>query len=167
MDSLDWSDPVPKSIANRVVQDVEKMGRGVILMHDVHAQTVEALPLVLETLQARGSSSSSGMGTPSSAALLRRTVDPRPRPPPLRRSRPPTPAPADLYRESWAVVIGINDYAKWPKLSYAVNDAKGVRELLVEKFRFKPENIQVLLDSEATRERILGTWAMCCRTRPR
>jgi tetratricopeptide (TPR) repeat protein len=54
------------------------------------------------------------------------------------------------------VVVGINDYQKWPKLSYAVNDAQGVREMLVSKYRFKPENIQVLLDGEATRERILS-----------
>jgi peptidoglycan/xylan/chitin deacetylase (PgdA/CDA1 family)/tetratricopeptide (TPR) repeat protein len=148
IDSLDWSDPVPKSIANRVVQDVEKMGRGVILMHDVHSQTVEALPLMLETLQARGyqfvlwDGNSVIGGEPQGAG------------PALAAT--PEATPADLYRESWAVVIGINDYQKWPKLSYAVNDAKGVRELLVEKFRFKAENIQVLLDGEATRERILS-----------
>nr|AYM52327.1 polysaccharide deacetylase family protein [Hyalangium minutum] len=156
VDSLDWSDPVPKSIANRIVQDVEKMGRGVILMHDVHSQTVEALPLVLETLQSRGyqfvlwDGNTVIGGPPEDGGSA-----------PATASAPavaaaPTPSPADLYRESWAVVIGINDYAKWPKLSYAVNDAQGVRELLVEKFRFKAENIQVLLDGEATRERILG-----------
>jgi peptidoglycan/xylan/chitin deacetylase (PgdA/CDA1 family)/TolA-binding protein len=154
IDSLDWSDPVPKSIANRVVQEVEKMGRGVILMHDVHSQTVEALPLVLETLQARGYQFVLWDGNSVIGG------DPQDGGPSVAASPTPeaTPAstPADLYRESWAVVIGINDYAKWPKLSYAVNDAKGVRELLVEKFRFKAENIQVLLDADATRERILS-----------
>lgn len=160
VDSLDWSDPVPTSIANRVVQDVEKMGRGVILMHDVHGQTVEALPLVLETLQARGYQFVLWDGTSIIGGAPPEDGGPAPAPasaPALTAAATPTPAPADLYRESWAVVIGINDYAKWPKLSYAVNDAKGVRELLVDKFRFKPENIQVLLDGEATRERILGT----------
>jgi len=152
VDSLDWSDPIPKSIANRVVQEVEKQGRGVILLHDVHSQTVEALPLILETLQSRGyqfvlwdGSSVTGSDPKDGGTAV--AAEPAPA---------STPAPADLYRESWAVVIGINDYQKWPKLSYAVNDAKGVRELLVNKFRFKPENIQVLLDGEATRERILS-----------
>lgn len=154
VDSLDWSDPIPKSIANRVVQDVEKMRRGVILMHDVHSQTVEALPLMLETLQARGYQFVLWDGNSVIGAA------PEDGGPAVAVTPAPTPAPAptetNLYGESWAVVIGINDYQKWPKLSYAVNDAQGVRELLVNKFRFKPENIQVLLNGEASRERILS-----------
>jgi peptidoglycan/xylan/chitin deacetylase (PgdA/CDA1 family)/uncharacterized caspase-like protein len=152
VDSLDWSDPVPKSIANRVVQEVEKQGRGVILLHDVHSQTVEALPLILETLQARGyqfvlwDGSTIFGGDPEDGGTAVAAAP----------ATAPESAEAALYRESWAVVIGINDYQKWPKLSYAVNDAQGVREILVERFRFKPENIQVLLDAEATRERILS-----------
>eukprot|EP01031_Cornospumella_fuschlensis_P018425 gene18424-22551_t len=34
----------------------------------------------------------------------------------------PAPAPAAVnpgYSDSWAIVIGIDDYAKWPKLQYA------------------------------------------------
>ncbi len=143
IDSLDWSDPIPTSVANRVVQEVEKYGRGVILMHDIHGQTVEALPLVLETLQARGyrfvlwdGNTVQGDGAPAQATA--------------------EVAAPNLYGNSWAVVIGINEYQKWPKLSYAVNDATGVRDMLVSKFRFKPENVQVLLNQEATRERILS-----------
>jgi peptidoglycan/xylan/chitin deacetylase (PgdA/CDA1 family)/tetratricopeptide (TPR) repeat protein len=151
IDSLDWSDPIPTSIANRVVQEVEKQGRGVILLHDVHSQSVEALPLILETLQSRGyqfvlwdGNAVLGAGPEDGGTSVAEAA----------------PAAAlsetSLYRESWAVVIGINDYKKWPKLSYAVNDANGVREMLVSKYRFKPENIQVLLDGDATRERILS-----------
>jgi peptidoglycan/xylan/chitin deacetylase (PgdA/CDA1 family)/uncharacterized caspase-like protein len=153
VDSLDWSDPVPKSIANRVVQEVEKQGRGVILLHDVHSQSAEALPLILETLQARGyrfvlwDGTSVIGGDPEDGGTAVATAP----------EAVPTPAETSLYRESHAVVIGINEYQKWPKLSYAVNDARGVRELLVERFRFKPENIQVLLDAEATRERIVSS----------
>ncbi len=33
-----------------------------------------------------------------------------------------------FYRESWAVMIGINDYEHWPKLRYAVNDANGIEK---------------------------------------
>lgn len=145
VDSLDWSDPLPTSIANRVVQQVEANGRGVILLHDVHAQTAEALPLILETLKARGYRFVLWDGT----SMLGGDAD---------GGGPPTPAPAPaaLYRESHAVVIGINAYQKWPKLSYAVNDAEGVRDLLVRKYRFKPENVTVLLDEQATRERILS-----------
>jgi uncharacterized caspase-like protein len=67
--------------------------------------------------------------------------------------KPPTPPP---YRESWAVIIGIDDYAKWPKLRYAANDARGVRDILIRKYRFKPENVFTLLDREATRPNILS-----------
>ncbi|XXF77334.1 polysaccharide deacetylase family protein [Myxococcaceae bacterium GXIMD 01537] len=144
IDSMDWSDPIPKSVANRVVQEVEKYGRGVILMHDIHSQTVEALPVVLETLQARGYRFALWDGTTLQGDGVAQAA-------------PAEPAANSLYRDSWAVVIGINEYQKWPKLSYAVNDAQGVRDLLVGRFRFKPENVQVLLNQEATRERILST----------
>jgi len=151
IDSLDWSDPIPTSIANRVVQEVEKQGRGVILLHDVHSQSVEALPLILETLQSRGYQFVLWDGTSVIG------VSPEDGGTSLAVAAPtPSPAETNLYRESWAVVVGINDYKKWPKLSYAVNDANGVREMLVSKYRFKPENIQVLLDGDATRERILS-----------
>jgi len=34
------------------------------------------------------------------------------------------PSAVGSYRNSWAVVIGINRYIKAPRLNYAVNDAK-------------------------------------------
>jgi peptidoglycan/xylan/chitin deacetylase (PgdA/CDA1 family) len=54
IDSEDWADPLPESIAHRVVQEAEKSGRGIILMHDIHARTVEALPIVIRELKKRG-----------------------------------------------------------------------------------------------------------------
>ncbi|UUZ49917.1 hypothetical protein LP420_07240 [Massilia sp. B-10] len=30
--------------------------------------------------------------------------------------------PSTGYANSWAIVIGVDDYAKWPKLQYAVRD---------------------------------------------
>ncbi|PIQ32509.1 MAG: hypothetical protein CO186_08620 [Zetaproteobacteria bacterium CG_4_9_14_3_um_filter_49_83] len=39
------------------------------------------------------------------------------------------------------MVIGINDYQKWPKLKYAVNDAQGVAQTLHKKLGFPKENI--------------------------
>lgn len=148
VDSLDWSDPVPKSIASRVVEQVEQQGKGVILMHDVHPQSVEALPLILEALKGKGyqfalwdgakflegTGPTRGAGGPAQAAV---TAD-------------------GLYRKSWAVVIGVNAYEKWPKLAYAVNDAQAVRDVLVKKYLFPPEQVITLLDKDATRERILA-----------
>ena len=54
IDSRDWADPVPRSIAQRVLQEAEREGRGIVLFHDVHLRTVEALPIALEALQRRG-----------------------------------------------------------------------------------------------------------------
>ncbi len=54
IDSEDWADPLPASIAHRVVQEAESAGRGIILMHDIHARTVEALPALIRELRKRG-----------------------------------------------------------------------------------------------------------------
>ena len=58
----------------------------------------------------------------------------------------------DLYGKSFAVVIGINSYEKWPSLEFAVNDAKAITEEL-KKTGF--DHITVILDKEATQRRIL------------
>lgn len=57
------------------------------------------------------------------------------------------------YANSWALVIGINAYKRAPPLSYAVADAKRVASVL-PRLGFPPENIRVLLDGDATKERI-------------
>lgn len=54
VDSLDWSDPVPESIVHRILQELDHAGHGIILMHDIHAKTVIALPMLLDELIKRG-----------------------------------------------------------------------------------------------------------------
>ena len=54
VDSEDWADPVPNSVAQRVITEVEKQQRGIILFHDIHKVGMDALPIVIETLQADG-----------------------------------------------------------------------------------------------------------------
>ena len=58
------------------------------------------------------------------------------------------------YSASRALVIGINDYDKASPLSYAVNDAREVHDVLVAELGFSEENVTLLVDSDATRERI-------------
>lgn len=70
---------------------------------------------------------------------------------------PATAASAAGYSDSWAIVIGIDDYAKWPKLQYAVRDAKSVRETLIGKFGFAA-GIVALENGEATRAGILAAF---------
>ncbi|MDY7035111.1 MAG: caspase family protein, partial [Thermodesulfobacteriota bacterium] len=57
-----------------------------------------------------------------------------------------------LYEKSFAVVIGINQYEKWPALECAINDAKAIRRKL-EAAGFN--EIITIFDKEATRRRIL------------
>jgi uncharacterized caspase-like protein len=145
VDSLDWADPVPNSVAKRVLDEVEQAGRGIILFHDVHHRAIEVLPALIETLQKDGyrfaSWNGSGFSVNDSRGIETVTV-------------PKSSEPA--YRESWAAVIGIDNYQKWPKLRYAANDARGVRDLLINKYQFKPENVFLLLNEEATRQNVLS-----------
>jgi peptidoglycan/xylan/chitin deacetylase (PgdA/CDA1 family)/Flp pilus assembly protein TadD len=147
VDSEDWADPVPNSIAQRVVQEVEKNGRGIILFHDIHKITIDVLPTVIETLEKDGFRFTSWNGT-SFGPDATRGLDASTQAPP-----PPTVNP---YRESWAVVIGIDAYQTWPTLSYATNDAQAVRDLLLKKYNFKDDHVFLLLDKQATRQNILS-----------
>ena len=54
VDSMDWADPVPESITRRVLREIERDGRGIILMHDIHARAVDALPAIISGLKQRG-----------------------------------------------------------------------------------------------------------------
>jgi peptidoglycan/xylan/chitin deacetylase (PgdA/CDA1 family)/uncharacterized caspase-like protein len=143
VDSKDWADPIPLSIANRVVQAVDGEKRGILLFHDIQKQTVEALPVILETLQARGYRFLSWNGTSF--------VDETPASAPVEAAQAAPP----LYRESWAVVVGIDAYQHWPRLSFAANDARGVSDLLIKRYGFAPDHVTILLNEEATRAKIL------------
>jgi len=62
--------------------------------------------------------------------------------------------------ELWAVIIGINKYRNLPSLKYASNDAHEFYRYLVEVNRVPKENIWLVLDEEATLDKIrsvLGT----------
>jgi len=64
------------------------------------------------------------------------------------------------YSNSWALVIGINQYKHTSPLGYATNDARAVADILEKRFRFPKDNILLLLDEKATisaiREAFLG-----------
>nr|WP_229423385.1 polysaccharide deacetylase family protein [Massilia frigida] len=145
IDSLDWADPVPASIAERVLRTVDKEGRGIILFHDIHARTVKALPAVLDRLIAEGYQFAGWDGSNFTSANT-------------------AAAPAEKvavstgYANSWAIVIGIDSYPKWPKLQYAVRDAQGMREVLIGKFGFAAERVVSLNNADATRAGILGAF---------
>src|SRR5450830_197718 len=145
IDSLDWADPIPSSIADRVLQAIEKQNHGIILFHDIHDRAVKALPVVLDKLVADGYQFAGWDGKTftvvkgKNAAQDKVSVSPG-------------------YSNSWAMVIGINDYAKWPKLQYAVQDAQSVRQVLIEKLGFPSDHVFALQNGEATRNGILAAF---------
>lgn len=159
IDSMDWADPIPKSIADRVMKEVDEQGRGIILFHDIHERTVRALPLVMERLAAegyrfagwdgqgysvpaetRGGGAAVATGAASGAAL------------------PAAVAATTSEGAYWAVVIGIDDYAHWPHLGHAGHDADAMRELLTTSLGFDAAHVVVLKDRAATRAGILSAF---------
>jgi peptidoglycan/xylan/chitin deacetylase (PgdA/CDA1 family)/uncharacterized caspase-like protein len=155
VDSLDWADPIPESIAMRVLHELNQTQKGIILFHDIHKQGVLALSPVVEELLRQNYT----FVAPENGKFVKATLPPTAdrAGEPAAPAAPPTTAEAkhSFYRESWAVIIGINDYQRWPKLRYAVNDANGIEEVLTGKFGFKKENIRKMLDGDATRQRIM------------
>lgn len=70
--------------------------------------------------------------------------------------QPPAPA-------KWAIVVGINDYENFGDeiggdLYGAVNDAESIRDVLVARWGYRPEAINLLLDGAATRDAIVAAF---------
>jgi len=145
VDSLDWADPVPKSIADRVIRSLDKEGRGILLFHDIHERTVKALPMVLDRLVAEGYRFAEWNG--SDFAPVK--VDGKPVVQPVQTAN---------YSDSWAIVVGIDAYARWPKLQYAARDADAIREVLIGKLGFPADKVISLRNQEATRAGILAAF---------
>jgi peptidoglycan/xylan/chitin deacetylase (PgdA/CDA1 family) len=53
VDSEDWRGDSPDNVISRVLRGLEKLHKGIILMHDVQPSTAEALPRLLTELRAR------------------------------------------------------------------------------------------------------------------
>lgn len=47
VDTLDWQDKNPTSVFERSKKQVDVLGRGIVLFHDIHPQSVEALKLLI------------------------------------------------------------------------------------------------------------------------
>ena len=59
-----------------------------------------------------------------------------------------------LYDNSWALVVGVNDYDNVPDLHYAVEDALAIKNLLINDLGFPRSNVRYLIDKEATQSNI-------------
>ena len=153
IDGQDWSDPIPESIAMRILHQMNEQHKGVIVLHDIHQQSVLALSPVIEELMRQNYTFlqfEKGQFVQANRPVVTgRAADPQ------AVTSLVSEAPRKLYRESWAVIIGINDYQNWPKLRYAVNDANSIEDVLVNRFGFQRDHVRKLVNTEATRQRIL------------
>ena len=59
-----------------------------------------------------------------------------------------------IYDNSWALVVGVNDYDNVPDLHYAVEDALAIKNLLINDLGFPRNNVHYLIDKEATQSNI-------------
>ena len=60
----------------------------------------------------------------------------------------------NFYADSWALLIGINDYQNVRKLHYAVEDAMAIKIMLINEHGFPRDNVRYLIDESATQLRI-------------
>ena len=68
---------------------------------------------------------------------------------------PVSPTGEMVKGNQWMFVIGIDTYIEWPRLKTAVNDAKSVKNVLLDRYYFNEDNVIELYDAEATRSNIL------------
>ena len=166
VDSMDWADPIPNSIADRVMREIDRNGRGIVLFHDIHERTVKALPLVMSRLVAEGYQFAGWDGKSFSVQKPGETRGFVDVPQDAGGAAPAASAAASMAAvsdtttegDSWAVVIGVDDYAHWPKLSHAVRDAESVKTLLTTRLGFKPAHVIALTNQSATRTNVLAAF---------
>lgn len=65
---------------------------------------------------------------------------------------------APTYNESWALIVGTDEYQHASPLHHAVADARAIEATLVENFSFPEENVTTLYNDEATRQNILESF---------
>jgi len=64
------------------------------------------------------------------------------------------PSAAGSWGDYHALIIGINDYTKWPRLQTAVKDATVIRDTLVTRYGFAEKNVILRTDKAASRLQI-------------
>ena len=61
---------------------------------------------------------------------------------------------SDIYDNSWALIVGINDYDNVRDLHYAVEDALAIKNMFINAYGFSRDNVRVLINGEATQTNI-------------
>jgi len=90
VDPLDWKRPGPNVVCNRIVKNTR--AGSIVLAHDIHPGTIEAMPCVLNQLEAKGFK----FVTVSELIAMETPLPPKPSPSPksnAARSTSPSPTP--------------------------------------------------------------------------
>ncbi len=69
---------------------------------------------------------------------------------------PLSPIGHKISGNQWLFVIGIGTYIDWPRLSTAVNDARAVKDTLLQRYYFDKYHVIELYDKDATKRNILA-----------
>ena len=90
VDPLDWRRPGPNVVCNRIIKNTR--AGSIVLAHDIHPGTIEAMPCVLNQLEAKGFK----FVTVSELIAMQTPLPPKPSPSPKSagaRSTSPSPSP--------------------------------------------------------------------------
>jgi len=66
---------------------------------------------------------------------------------------------ADIYDNSYALIIGIDKYENVQNLHYAVKDAESIQDILVNTFNFPEDNVRLLINEDATKQSIIEAFS--------
>jgi len=61
----------------------------------------------------------------------------------------------EIYDNSYAIIIGIDEYQTISDLDYAVNDAVAIKEMLINQFNYAKEDIKLLINEDANKDNIV------------
>ena len=65
----------------------------------------------------------------------------------------------EIYDNSYALIIGIDNYQNVQPLNYAVKDAESIQHMLINSFDFLLENVTILKNEAATKQNILKSFS--------
>jgi peptidoglycan/xylan/chitin deacetylase (PgdA/CDA1 family) len=86
VDPLDWRRPGPNVVCNRIVKNTR--AGSIVLVHDIHPGSIEAIPCVLSQLEAKGYK----FVTVSELLAMKTPIPPKPSPSPKGAEAKPPPA---------------------------------------------------------------------------
>lgn len=71
--------------------------------------------------------------------------------------RPKAPTGETVKGDQWLLTIGIDTYLSWPRLKTAANDARALKDVLLERYHVDPSHVIELYNENATRKNIIGS----------